>query len=66
MRSVGRTLQVLPKVYPAVPQHLIDCAASEESAAVPVSIYISSAFGEPNLGSYQIVRDAIEQLGYGS
>jgi phosphonate transport system substrate-binding protein len=49
-----------------IKQVLLDYAASEESAAVPVSIYNSSAFGEPHLGSYQIVRDAVEQLGYGS
>jgi phosphonate transport system substrate-binding protein len=49
-----------------IKQALLDYAASEEGAAVLVSIYNISAFGEPNLDPYQIVRDAIEQLGYGS
>ncbi len=48
------------------PEALRDKPASEEGAAVPASIYDTSAFGEPNLDSYQIVRDAIEQLDYGS
>jgi phosphonate transport system substrate-binding protein len=50
----------------SIKQALLDYAASEEGAAVLLSIYSISAFGEPNLESYQIVRDAVEQLGYGS
>jgi phosphonate transport system substrate-binding protein len=45
---------------------LLDYAASEEGVAVLDSIYNITAFGEPNLESLQIIRDAVEQLGYGS
>lgn len=50
----------------SIKQALLDYAASEEGVAVLDSIYNITAFGEPNLESLQIIRDAVEQLGYGS
>jgi phosphonate transport system substrate-binding protein len=49
-----------------IKQALLDFAASEEGVAVLQSIYNIDAFAEPNLDSLQIIRDAVEQLGYGS
>jgi phosphonate transport system substrate-binding protein len=48
-----------------IKQALIDFASTEEGVAVLESIYNITAFGEPNLDSLQIIRDAVEQLGYG-
>jgi phosphonate transport system substrate-binding protein len=50
----------------SIKQALLDYAATEAGVAVLESIYNITAFGEPNLDSLQIVRDAVEQLGYGS
>jgi phosphonate transport system substrate-binding protein len=50
----------------SIKQALLDFAASEEGVTVLESIYNITAFGEPNLDSLQIIRDAVEQLGYGS
>jgi phosphonate transport system substrate-binding protein len=55
-----------PELQASIKQALLDFAASEEGVAVLDSIYNITAFGEPNLDSLQIVRDAVEQLGYGS
>lgn len=49
-----------------IKQALLDYAATEEGKAVLESIYNITAFGEPNLDSLQIIRDAVEELGYGS
>ena len=49
-----------------IKQALLDYAATEEGVAVLDSIYNITAFGEPNLDSLQIVRDAVTELGYGS
>jgi phosphonate transport system substrate-binding protein len=49
----------------SIKQALLDFASTEEGVAVLESIYNITAFGEPNLDSLQIVRDAVEQLGYG-
>ena len=51
---------------PTIKQALLDYAATEEGAAVLDSIYNITAFGEPNLDSLQIIREAVEELGYGS
>jgi phosphonate transport system substrate-binding protein len=50
----------------AIKQALLDYAATEEGVAVLDSIYNITAFAEPNLESLQIIRDAVENLGYGS
>lgn len=50
----------------AIKQALLDYAATEDGKAVLDSIYQISAFADPNLDSLQIVRDAVEALGYGS
>jgi phosphonate transport system substrate-binding protein len=50
----------------AIKQALLDYAASEEGQAVLDEIYNITAFGEPNLESLQIIRDAVAELGYGS
>lgn len=50
----------------AIKQALLDYAATEDGKTVLDSIYQISAFAEPNLDSLQIVRDAVEALGYGS
>ena len=55
-----------PELQASIKQALLDFAATEEGVAVLDSIYNITAFGEPNLDSLQIVRDAVEQLGYGS
>ncbi|MEX1335238.1 MAG: PhnD/SsuA/transferrin family substrate-binding protein, partial [Candidatus Limnocylindrales bacterium] len=49
-----------------IKQALLDYAATEEGAAVLDSIYNINAFGEPNLESLQIIRDAVAELGFGS
>jgi len=49
-----------------IKQALLDYSATEEGAAVLDSIYNISKFGEPNQDSLQIIRDAVEQLGYGN
>ncbi len=49
-----------------IKQALLDYAATEDGAAVLDEIYNINAFGEPNLESLQIIRDAVENLGYGS
>lgn len=43
---------------------LMAYAETEEGAAVLDSIYQITAFTEPNLDALQIVRDAVEKLGY--
>jgi phosphonate transport system substrate-binding protein len=55
-----------PELQASIKEALLDFAATEEGVAVLDSIYNITAFGEPNLDSLQIVRDAVEQLGYGS
>ena len=49
-----------------IKQALLDYAATEDGAAVLDSIYNINAFAEPNQESLQIIRDAVENLGYGS
>jgi phosphonate transport system substrate-binding protein len=49
-----------------IKQALLDYAQTDEGKKVLNDIYEISAFGEPNLDSLQIMRDAAEQLGYGS
>lgn len=44
---------------------LLAYADTEEGVEVLDSIYGITAFTEPNLGSLQIVRDAVEELGFG-
>jgi len=48
-----------------IKQALLAYAATEEGAAVLDSIYNINAFADPDLGSLQIIRDAVEKLGYG-
>lgn len=50
----------------AIKQAMLDYAATEEGAAVLDSIYNINAFAEPVQESLQIIRDAVEELGYGS
>lgn len=45
---------------------LLAYAETEEGAAVLDEIYNITAFGEPNLESLEIVRQAVSELGYGS
>lgn len=49
-----------------IKQALLDYAATDEGAKVLDEIYNITAFGEPNLDSLQIIRDAVAELGYGS
>ena len=49
----------------AIQQALIEYSETEEGAEVLNSIYNINAFTEPNLDSFQIVRDAVDQLGAG-
>jgi phosphonate transport system substrate-binding protein len=49
-----------------IKQALLDFAGTDEGAAVLESIYGINAFADPDLESLQIIRDAVEQLGYGS
>jgi phosphonate transport system substrate-binding protein len=48
-----------------IKQALLDYAATEGGAAVLDTIYNINAFAEPDLDSLQIIRDAVEKLGYG-
>jgi phosphonate transport system substrate-binding protein len=48
-----------------IKQALLDFASTEDGVAVLESIYNITAFGEPNQESLQIIRDAVEQLGFG-
>ena len=48
-----------------IKQALLDYAATQEGAAVLDTIYNINAFAEPDLDSLQIIRDAVEKLGYG-
>jgi phosphonate transport system substrate-binding protein len=47
-----------------IKQALMDYAATEEGAEVLDSIYQISAFTEPNLDALEIVRQAVDELGY--
>ncbi len=49
-----------------IKQAMLDYAATEDGAFVLDTIYNINAFGEPNQESLQIIRDAVENLGYGS
>lgn len=44
---------------------LLDYAATDEGARVLDTIYNINGFAEPDLESLQIIRDAVEKLGYG-
>lgn len=48
----------------AIKQALMDYAGSEEGAAVLDSIYQITAFTEPNLEALELVRQAVDELGY--
>ncbi len=48
-----------------IKQALLDYAATEEGANVLDTIYNVNAFADPDLESLQIIRDAVEKLGYG-
>jgi len=48
-----------------IKQALLDYAATQEGADVLDRIYSVTAFADPNLDSLQIIRDAVEELGYG-
>ena len=48
-----------------IKQALLDYAATEEGAAVLDTIYNINAFADPDIESLQIIRDAVEKLGYG-
>jgi phosphonate transport system substrate-binding protein len=48
----------------AIKQALMDYAATEEGAAVLDSIYQITAFTEPNLEALELVRQAVDELGY--
>jgi phosphonate transport system substrate-binding protein len=48
----------------AIKQALIDYAETEEGAAVLESIYQITAFTEPNLEALELVRQAVDELGY--
>jgi phosphonate transport system substrate-binding protein len=47
-----------------ITQALMDYAETEEGAAVLESIYEITAFTEPNLEALEIVRQAVDELGY--
>jgi phosphonate transport system substrate-binding protein len=49
-----------------IKQALLDYAATDAGADVLESIYGINAFADPDLDSLQIIRDAVEKLGYGS
>jgi phosphonate transport system substrate-binding protein len=49
-----------------IKQAMLDYASTEDGVAVLESIYNITALTEPNLDSLQIIRDAVEELGYGS
>jgi phosphonate transport system substrate-binding protein len=48
----------------AITQALMDYADTEEGAAVLDSIYQITAFTEPNLEALELVRQAVDELGY--
>jgi phosphonate transport system substrate-binding protein len=48
-----------------IKQALLDYAATKEGAAVLDTIYNINAFTDPDIESLQIIRDAVEKLGYG-
>jgi phosphonate transport system substrate-binding protein len=48
-----------------IKQALLDYAATDEGASVLESIYSTTAFADPNLESFEIIREAVERLGYG-
>jgi len=48
-----------------IKQALLDYAATEEGAAVLDTIYNINAFADPDLDGLQVIRDAVEKLGYG-
>ncbi len=48
-----------------VKQALLDYVATEEGAAVLDTIYDINAFADPDIESLQLIRDAVEKLGYG-
>jgi phosphonate transport system substrate-binding protein len=48
-----------------IKEALLDYAATEEGAAVLDTIYNINAFADPDIESLQIIRDAVEKLGYG-
>jgi phosphonate transport system substrate-binding protein len=48
-----------------IKQALLDYADTGEGAAVLDTIYNINAFADPDLDSLQIIRDAVEKLGYG-
>lgn len=48
-----------------IKQALLEYAATDEGAVVLESIYGINAFADPDLDSLQIIRDAVEKLGYG-
>jgi phosphonate transport system substrate-binding protein len=48
-----------------IKQAMLDYAASDEGAAVLDSIYQITAFTEPNIEALEVVRQAVEELGYG-
>jgi phosphonate transport system substrate-binding protein len=50
----------------SIKQALLDYAATEEGAANLAEIYNINAFTDPNLDALEIVRQAVEELGYGS
>jgi phosphonate transport system substrate-binding protein len=47
-----------------IKQALMDFAATEEGAAVLDSIYQITAFTDPNLEALELVRQAVDELGY--
>ncbi len=49
-----------------IKQAMLDYAATDEGVEVLDSIYNLTAFAEPVQESLQIIRDAVENLGYGS
>jgi phosphonate transport system substrate-binding protein len=49
-----------------IKQALLDYADTEEGKATLEKIYNITAFTEPNLDSLDIIRQAVEELGYGS
>ena len=48
-----------------IKQALLDYAETTEGAAVLDAIYNINAFADPDLESLQIIRDAVDKLGYG-
>ena len=48
-----------------IKQALLDYVATPDGAEVLDGIYSVTAFADPNLESLQIIRDAVDELGYG-